>query len=153
MAEEREALFEQVRQILRSGESRESKVRQLADALRQLRTYRWVGIYDVGEAEVRIIAWSGPGAPEYPAFPIQKGLTGQAIQRRGTVLSNDVLSDPHYLTAFSSTQSEIIVPIISRKTGKVVGTVDVESVRKNAFSPEEQALLEAFAKEIRLLWI
>ncbi len=153
MSEKQKYLFEQARQIINSGEGRESKARQLADILRKLGPYRWIGIYDVSEEEVRIIAWSGPGAPAYPVFPIQKGLTGQAIRERGTVLSNDVQSDPHYLTAFSSTQSEIIIPVISERTVKVVGTVDVESEMKNAFSQEEQTLLEAFSQEIRKLWI
>ena len=41
--------------------------------------------------------------------------------------------DPRYLTAFGSTQSEIIVPVVDSAKRKVVGTIDVESEEKDTF--------------------
>ncbi len=98
------------------------------------------------------IVWSGPGAPEYPTFPITKGLTGVAISARKTVNVGDVAADPRYLTAFGTTRSEIIVPVLDRAGENVVGTIDVESEKPNAFSEDVQALLEACANVIRPLW-
>jgi putative methionine-R-sulfoxide reductase with GAF domain len=46
----------------------------------------------------------------------------------------DVSKDPRYPTAFGSTRSEIIVPIVGRAGRKVVGTIDVESENVDAFS-------------------
>jgi putative methionine-R-sulfoxide reductase with GAF domain len=56
------------------------------------------------------------------------------------------------LTAFGSTKSEIIVPVLDEKSGEVVGTIDVESELVNAFSPEDQRALERIAKAGRHLW-
>ena len=98
------------------------------------------------------IVWSGPGAPENPKFPVTKGLTGAAISARKTLDVGDVAADPRYLTAFGTTRSEIIVPVFDGAGENVVGTIDVESHKPNAFSEDVQALLEGCATVIRPLW-
>jgi putative methionine-R-sulfoxide reductase with GAF domain len=70
-----------------------------------------------------------------------------------TVVVGDVRSDPRYLPAFGTTLSEIIITILDEKTGAVVGTIDVESEQANAFSLEDQKLLEVCARVISLLWL
>ncbi|MGA7918455.1 MAG: GAF domain-containing protein [Candidatus Acidiferrales bacterium] len=108
---------------------RPARAQQIAHSIRALASYRWVGVYDVGTELVSIIGWSGPGAPAYPTFPVTKGLTGSAIQQKATVIAADVRNDPRYLTAFGSTLSEIIIPILDPRDSRVVGTIDVESER------------------------
>lgn len=98
------------------------------------------------------IVWSGPGAPEYPTFPITKGLTATAISNRQTVNAGDVRSDPRYLTAFGSTKSEIIVPVLGGTAESVVGTIDVESEIPYAFGKDIQTLLESCSIVIRPFW-
>ncbi len=142
----------QIRSIAASGGDRVGKAQRLADLIRTLGDYRWVGVYDVGREAVSIIAWSGAGAPAYPIFPVNKGLTGAAIQEKKTVVVGDVRNDPRYLTAFGSTLSEIIVPVIS-PDGRVIGTVDVESERANAFSARDQEMIEQCAQAALALWL
>jgi putative methionine-R-sulfoxide reductase with GAF domain len=60
----------------------------------------------------------------------------------------EVSKDPRYLTAFGSTRSEIIVPIVDRSGGKVVGTIDVESEKVDAFTEEDLSALERCAAEL-----
>jgi putative methionine-R-sulfoxide reductase with GAF domain len=81
-----------------------------------------------------------------------KGLTGAAIESKKTVNVGDVSADPRYLTAFGTTQSEIIVPIFDTKGDKVIGTIDIESEQLNAFTADTQRLLEECAKAIAALW-
>ena len=101
---------------------------------------------------VKNIVHSGPGAPEYPTFPITKGLTGASITSLGTINVGDVSNDSRYLTAFGSTQSEMIVPIIDLKEKRVVGTIDIESEERNAFDAETEQLLAECSKQIASLW-
>jgi len=138
--------------VLRESVPRTEKARKIADLIRNVCGYRWVGVYDVGPELVSIIAYSGSGAPAYPRFPITQGLTAAAIREKKTIIVGDVRNDPRYLTAFGSTRSEIIVPVLNGKTGAVVGTIDVESERANAFSEEDQRTLEDCAKAARPLW-
>ena len=131
--------------ILNSRLSRVEKAKKLADLLREIRGYRWVGIYDVDEHQISVIAWSGIGAPAYPRFRATQGLSGEAVRTRRTVISNDVANDPRYLTAFGNTQSEIIVPIIAEPGGPVIGTIDVESDQTDAFGNDDRLVLEECA--------
>ena len=50
-------------------------------------------------------------------------------------------SDPRYLETLGTTRSEVVVPV-KRESGEVVGLIDVESDRRDAFSPRDVALLE-----------
>ena len=143
----------QIRSIAASGDDRAAKAKRLAERIQTLGSYRWVGVYDVGPEQVSIIAWSGPSAPEYPKFPVDKGLTGAAIQQKKTVIVGDVRSDPRYLTAFGSTLSEIIVPVFTPGGDRVIGTVDVESERANAFSASDQQMIEQCAEAALALWL
>jgi L-methionine (R)-S-oxide reductase len=144
-------VFESIRSALTSKESRKEKAAKIAEDVRGLGPYRWVGIYDVGPEFVSVVAWSGLGAPAYPTFPVTQGITGAAIQQRSTVLVPDVRQDARYLTALASTLSEIIVPILGGD-GTVVGTIDVESERANAFSERDRKRLERCAREATPLW-
>jgi L-methionine (R)-S-oxide reductase len=143
----------QIRSTAASGGDRAGRAKRLAEMIQKLGEYRWVGIYDVGEENVSIIAWSGPGAPEHPSFAVSEGLTGAAIQGKRAVIVGDVRNDPRYLTAFANTLSEMIVPVLAPGGVRVIGTVDVESERANAFSASDQQMIEPCAQAALPLWL
>ena len=146
-------MHESIALIVKEPLSRIERARRIADLIRETGQYRWAGIYDVGRENVSILAFSGTAAPAYPQFPVAKGLTGSAIRAKKTVVAGDVRTDPRYLTAFSTTRSEIIIPVLDENTGSVMGTIDVESEQENAFSDKDQRRLEECAKAARLLWL
>ena len=130
--------------------ARSERARRIADLLRTATGRRWVGVYEVTSAEAVNLAWSGPAAPAHPRFPVGRGLTGSAISTHEAVVSNDVARDPRYLTALASTGSELIVPVIVGD--RVVGTLDVEDERTDAFSDDDRRLFERVAGEMRPLY-
>jgi len=67
------------------------------------------------------------------------------------VVCQDVTNDARYLTAFATTGSEAICPVLS-EVGAVIGTIDVESDRQNAFSADDERFLRACADTLRKLW-
>jgi len=81
-----------------------------------------------------------------------KGPYLAAISAKKTINVGDVASDPNYLTALESTRSEIIVPVVDATRDRVIGTIDVESERPNAFDSETQALLEECARLLVDFW-
>jgi L-methionine (R)-S-oxide reductase len=139
-------------EILNSGLSREEKARLIADKIRSVKKYSWVGLYDVKEKEISIISFAGRTEPVFTSFPKDKGLNGKAVQLKKTVIVNDTTKDEDYLLTFSNTESEIIVPIFGENNGTVKGTIDAESETKNAFSKEDTVFLEECAIAIRSLW-
>ena len=146
------SLPEEIRAVVSRADDRTTKARNIAAAIQRAGGYRWVGVYDVGPELVSIIAFSGPSAPAYPQFPVTKGLTASAVRDKKTVAVGDVRADPSYLTAFGSTLSEIIIPVLDPKSGSVIGTIDVESEQANAFSSGDQTMLEECARVALSLW-
>ena len=133
-------LLEEVSRAVDGGGDRARKAAAIAGAIRRAGAYRWVGLYEVAGGEIANLAFDGPGAPAYPRFPVTQGLSGSAVASGETVVVGDVREDPRYLTAFGSTRSEIIVPVLDRAGRKVVGTIDVESEEVDAFSEDCAAL-------------
>jgi L-methionine (R)-S-oxide reductase len=140
--------------IISTSGDRMTTLQSVADTIRRSADYRWVCLYDVDHAAgmVRNVVYSGPGAPAYPEFPIHKGLTGSAIAERRTINVGDVTADARYLTAFGTTRSEIIVPVLDSTKQRVLGTIDIESELPNAFREQVQSQLERCADVIRRLW-
>ena len=102
-------------------------------------------MYEVTETEVAILGYAGPGAPAYPRFPRTDGLTAAAVATGQAVVADDVTADPRYLTAFGSTRSEMIVPVVGADGATALGTIDVESDRVAAFGDDERELVERVA--------
>jgi putative methionine-R-sulfoxide reductase with GAF domain len=122
-----------------------------AELIRRAGDYRWVGLYEVTDAEIGAIAWTGTAAPAFPRFSRDKGLNGVAVLAKNPVVSQDVANDPRYLTAFATTGSEAIFPVLA-DAGHVIGTIDVESDRRNAFSVEDEHFLRACTIALGRLW-
>ena len=133
---------------LDTADDREVRARRAAQIVREARNFRWVGIYDVGDEYVELIGHTGVEAPVFVRFEIDRGLSGEAVLTRETVVSNDVARDPRYLTAFASTGSEMIVPLLGAETGIVFGTLDIESDRTGAFSDDDRAFAERCAQAL-----
>jgi L-methionine (R)-S-oxide reductase len=144
------ALREAVHAAAVLGLAREARAHRITTLIRTATGRRWVGVYAVTQTEVVNLAWSGPAPPAHPRFAVAQGLTGAAIRARETVVSNDVAQDPRYLTALASTGSELIVPVVVGD--RVVGTLDIEDERKDAFGDDDRRLFESLAAELRPLY-
>ena len=156
-----DARLAQIRRLVEQHDSRNVQhdnrrlaLQQVADFIRQIGTHRWVGLYEVDSSagQVRNLVYSGPGMPAHPVFSIDAGITGAAIREGRTVNVGDVASDPHYLTAFRTTRSEIIVPVFDGTKTAVIGTIDVESEKPQAFPDEDQIFLEDCAEAVSSIW-
>ena len=75
-----------------------------------------------------------------------EGITGTAAATRQPVLVRDVRADSRYLNALDAVRAELAVPMLIR--GKLVGVIDLQSTRLNAFSEQDQALLVLIASRV-----
>ena len=139
-------------EILESDQKRKEKAKLVAEKIRSAGKYKWVGLYDVKEKEITIISCSGRSEPAFTAFPKDKGLNGRAVAKKQTVIVNDTDKDEDYLLTFTSTKSEIIVPVFDPGSQEIVGTIDAEGEMKNAFSKKDADFLEDCAVAIQSLW-
>ena len=146
-------VIERLRVIVATVGDRGGTARRAAEVIRDVRAYRWVGLYDVVATEIVAVGWTGAAAPAFPRFPIDRGLNGAAVRSARPVVVQDVSADPRYLTTFGSTAAEAIFPVVSPSTGEVIGTLDAESDRKNAFTSDDEAFLAECAKALLPLWL
>ena len=102
--------------------------------------YSWVGIYVVKGDNLILGPWKGPSATEHTKIPIGQGVCGAAAASGKTEIVDDVSSDGRYLSCFLSTRSEIVVPI--KKDSKIIGEIDIDSDKLNAFTKEDEMFLE-----------
>lgn len=75
-----------------------------------------------------------------------EGITGAAAQSRQPVMVNDVRTDARYLNALDAVRAELAIPMLVR--GKLVGVIDLQSTRSNAFSEQDKALLALIASRV-----
>jgi GAF domain-containing protein len=99
-----------------------------------------------------MISCAGRPEPAIPSFPKDKGLNGRAVTLGMTVVVNDTDKDEDYLLTFRNTKSEIVVPVFGKEGKQIIGTIDVEAEKVNAFSDDDVKFLEDCAKKISGLW-
>jgi phosphoserine phosphatase RsbU/P len=82
------------------------------------------------------------------AIPLGEGVTGAAAERREPVLVGDVRNDPRYLNTVDVVRTELAVPMTAR--GKLVGVIDLQSTRVNAYTEYDRALLRLIAARVAI---
>jgi len=75
-------------------------------------------------------------------IPVGKGIVGTAVSQGVAKLVNKVQQDPNYIKAnfLAGTQSELAVPLAHH--GEVLGVLDVQSNKEDAFGEDDIRLLE-----------
>ena len=74
-----------------------------------------------------------------------EGITGWVARTGKPARVGDVSRDPHYIMVSKSVRSELAVPL--EVNGEVRGVLNVDSDRPDAFSADDQSLLEALAQQ------
>jgi sigma-B regulation protein RsbU (phosphoserine phosphatase) len=79
-------------------------------------------------------------------IPLGNGVTGAAVETRQVVRVADVAREPRYIASHSDVLSEVAVPLILRD--RVVGVMDLESVRLGFFTDDHVRALSLLAPQI-----
>ena len=127
-----------------AGGCSKKRMKEVAEMIRVARDYRWIGIYKIVKDEFVILTETGNEPPAYPRFPITQGLCGAALESGKPVVVGDVRKDLRYLPTFHTTRSEIIVPM-KNDHRRILGMLDAESDKVNAFAEEDRQFLERAA--------
>jgi L-methionine (R)-S-oxide reductase len=136
--------LESVDRILNRESEPDEVLRKTVEVLHdRFEHYSWVGIYLVEGDDLVLGPWKGPQATEHVRIPIGEGICGAAAASGRTEIVDDVNADDRYLACFPSTRSEIVVPIVYK--GRVVGEIDIDSERPEAFGPDDRKFLERVA--------
>jgi GAF domain-containing protein len=108
--------------------------------------FDWTGFYRVLAPELLVI---GPYQGGHGCLRIEfaRGICGAAARTRETQLVPDVNQRPEHIACSSSTQSEIVVPIVTAG-GRLLGVLDVDSDILGAFTEVDRDGLEAICADL-----
>jgi sigma-B regulation protein RsbU (phosphoserine phosphatase) len=79
-------------------------------------------------------------------IPLGQGITGAVARDRKPILVPDVRTDPRYLNTVDAVRTELAVPMEAR--GRLVGVIDIQSTRVNAYDEYERSLLRLIASRV-----
>ena len=108
--------------------------------------FDWTGFYRARGDDLLVI---GPyqGTHGCLRIPFSRGVCGAAARTKQTQLVPDVTQFEGHIACSSSTQSEIVVPVIA-ESGRVLAVLDVDSNALAAFSEVDRVELEAICAEL-----
>jgi len=78
----------------------------------------------------------------------EHGLLPLCVTSKETINVKDTRHSPHFYKDHENTLSELVVPV--RKGGEIIALLNAESGQLNAFSQDDQALLELLAETVAL---
>lgn len=107
--------------------------------------YDWTGFYRVVSPELLVI---GPyqGRHGCLRIPFSRGVCGAAARSGQTQLVPDVHARADHIACASTTQSEIVVPVLA--AGRTLAVLDVDSNLPAAFTLIDQLELESLCRTL-----
>ena len=140
-------LLTRIRELAAASYDLDALERGIVEAIAErLPHYNWTGFYWLDPHDPRTLvlgAFAGEPTP-HVRIPVTQGICGAAVASGETVVVDDVIADPRYLSCSIKTKSEIVVPI--RAHGKVVGEIDIDSHTPAAFTENDREFLEEAAR-------
>ncbi len=121
------------------------------EVLRKFWKYNFPAIiyYDEDRDKLVISAFHGYPVPKNSSFNIGQGISGLAAKEKRPVIVNDLRGNPLYLPGVPGALSEIAYPIL--KDGKLLGVINIESKKLNAFGPEDLQTLSVISDFLAVL--
>jgi diguanylate cyclase (GGDEF)-like protein/PAS domain S-box-containing protein len=131
-------------------------IQEVPRSIQEKFNYYNVALFLLDESRREVVMQSAAGGFEH-IFPgqyrqaLDEGIIGFVARSGSSWLANDIGKDPYYVKGFLEevlTQSELCVPI---KLGdKVIGALDVQSIRLNDFDQADVAAMEAVADQVAI---
>ena len=103
----------------------------------------WAGFYLL-KTQNELVLGPFQGKPACVRIPVGKGVCGAAVERRVSVLVEDVHAFPGHIACDAASRSELVVPLIHE--GRVLGVIDLDSPVASRFDTEDQAGIEKLAE-------
>jgi len=107
---------------------------------------RNVSVFLLEKGTQTLVARCHVGFTETPCnvrIPVGCGITGAALEQKRPIYSADISKDPRYISSGINHGSELAIPLIVKD--EVLGVLDCQSERANAFNAEAVDLLTIFS--------
>lgn len=101
--------------------------------------YHWVGVYVLKGEMLHLGPYVGP-VTDHERIPVGRGVCGTAVAENKNQVIADVRALDNYLACNLETRSEIVVLVRDPKSRAILGQIDVDGTKVNAFAKEESFL-------------
>ena len=108
-------------------------------------SFFWTGFYRLENDRLVVGPYQGPLA--CAILPGPEGVCWAAVQKKQTVIVDDVHSFAGHVACDDRSQSEIVVPV-KDSAGQLVAVLDVDSDQNDAFGETDRLGLESIVKLI-----
>ena len=132
-----------IKDSLESAASKDEALKSVVRILKCERDhYNWVGVYLLEENSLVLHNYIGKPT-EHTRIPVGKGVCGTAVALGKNQLVGDVTRLENYLSCSVETRAEIVVLI--RRGSEILGQIDIDSDVEDAFTADDESLLECVA--------
>ncbi|HTS61280.1 MAG TPA: SpoIIE family protein phosphatase [Candidatus Acidoferrales bacterium] len=101
-----------------------------------------------GDLRIRYAVGHRDEVVRHLSIAVGEGITGTAAANREPVLVGDVRNDSRYLNTVDAVRTELAVPMTAR--GKLVGVIDLQTTRVNAYTEYDRALMRLIAARVSI---
>ncbi len=152
---EEQAIISEVALAGATGQSFDETVAYATRALGQLWPEAAIGFMFVDETDrsLRFHPSTRGMPPELVAgfrVPLDQGIAGWVVRERQPARVGNAQADPRYLMALPDIRSEMGAPLVVGE--RVIGVVDVQSYRPEAFTEDDLRLLETLARQLATIF-
>jgi GAF domain-containing protein len=136
LAQQAEGLFDGETDMIANAANLSALIYQMMPDL------NWAGLYLLkGE---QLVLGPFQGKPACVRIPVGRGVCGTAVERKASILVEDVHAFPGHIACDAASRSELVVPIF--RHGEVIGVIDLDSPRPSRFDVDDQAGIERLAE-------
>ncbi len=112
--------------------------------IKELFGSHWAGFYIVRDNELVLGPYQGPVA--CTRIKYGKGVCGSVLERKETIVVDDVDKFPGHIACSALSKSEIVVPLSVE--GRVIAVLDIDSENRGSFDTLDREFLEEIAEII-----
>ncbi|GHT42409.1 hypothetical protein FACS189437_10310 [Bacteroidia bacterium] len=138
--EKYKSLLPQIKALVGDEPDLIANLANISAILKEAFGFFWVGFYLVKGKELVLGPFQGPVA--CTRIPFGKGVCGTAWKEQRTIIVPDVEQFPGHIACSSESKSEIVIPLFSE--GNIIGVLDIDSDRLNAFDEIDAKYLEVW---------
>ena len=133
-------IFHQLIELLEKPGDTDARMSTVAAVLHhKMDDFFWTGFYCLNKGELIVKTYQGPVACQL--LEKNQGVCWAGINEKKTIIVPDVHKFPGHIACDPRSKSEIVVPLIDNHN-KVIGVLDVDSSKLNAFDETDAEFLE-----------
>ncbi|GHC78515.1 GAF domain-containing protein [Limoniibacter endophyticus] len=102
----------------------------------------WAGFYIMRNGELVLGPFQGKTA--CVRIAVGRGVCGAAVERKISILVEDVHAFPGHIACDAASRSELVVPLI--RAGEIIGVIDLDSPSPGRFDEDDRLGIETLAR-------